>query len=260
VERKYKIIAIVVSLLLVVSFLVKSLVIKNLTKNLALSISNIPSSVINLSFLPVGALVSCNKSLDDNIKLRQENQELRVRLMKLEEAARENKRLDELLGFKQKAEYSLVVARVIAFDASNLRRSLTVNKGRSSGIKIGNPVITIDGAVGKVIEVGKFASRIILINDPDFSMAAKVKRSDVMGVLSGSLSNICMLKYLDLDDDIKPGDEIISTGKNSRFPAGIPIGQVVSIAKEYSGLTLFALVKPKAKLLSTEEVLIITNY
>ena len=165
-----------------------------------------------------------------------------------------------LLSFKEKSEFSLVASRVISFDASNLRRSLVIDKGKSSGVRAGNPVIVSEGVVGMVVEVSQSTSRIMLINDLDFSMAAKVKRSDAIGIISGSLEGTCRLKYLDLDEDIKVGDEVVSPGKNSRFPAGIPVGAITDISREQSGLTLFAIVKPKVNLSSLEEVLVIINY
>jgi rod shape-determining protein MreC len=180
--------------------------------------------------------------------------------MRLKEAEFENNRYSKLLEFSDRSEFSLVTSRVIAFDASNLRRSLVIDKGKKHGIKIGNPVITTDGVIGKVVGIGNSASRVLLINDLDFSMAAKVVRSNAIGVISGSLGGTCRLKYLDLDEDVVIGDEVVSSGEGSYFPPGIPIGKVKAVSKEQSGLTLFAIVKPHVKLSSLEEVLVIINY
>jgi rod shape-determining protein MreC len=110
--------------------------------------------------------------------------------------------------------------------------------------------------VGTVIEIGNSVSRIILINDDSpWQRSSVPKYGD-----AGSQEGICRLKYLNLDEDIKTGDEIVSSGKNSRFPSGIPVGEVTCVSREQSGLTLFAIVKPRVKLSSLEEVLVITNY
>ena len=259
-EKKKKTILLFFISLLVVSLLIKSYPVVTSSKKIALNLSRFPLKLFNLSFLPAQALIKCNRSLSEVSILKEENQKLKVRLMQLEEAESENERLKKSLSFKERSKFSLVAARVISFDASNLRRSLVIDKGKNQRIKIGSPVISPEGIVGIVVEVGNSSSRIILVNDLDFSMAAKVKRSNVTGVISGSLEGMCKLKYLDLDDDIQVGDEVISSGKNSRFPAGITAGKVVEISKEHSGLTLFAIVKPKVKLSSLEEVLVIVNY
>ena len=259
-EKKNRAIFLFFIFLIVTSFLISSPSIANLPKKITLSLSKLPLKLVSLSFLPVEAMVNCNRSLREISALRKENQQLKISLMRLEDAALENERLSELLSFNKKSNLSLVSARVISSDASNLRRSLVIDKGKNHKIKAGNPVITPDGVVGMVVKVGSLASRIILINDPDFSMAARVERSSAIGIISGSLEGMCKLKYLDLDEDVQIGDYVVSSGKNSRFPAGISIGEVIEVSKEHSGLMIFAVVKLKVKLSSLEEVLVVTNY
>ncbi|MDD5006085.1 MAG: rod shape-determining protein MreC [Candidatus Omnitrophica bacterium] len=258
--NKNKTILLFVVFVIVTFLLIKSPQTSSLPQKIALNLSRLPLKLVGLSLIPFESAVNFNRILGEATLLKKENQQLKLYLMQLQEAAAQNSRLRELLGFKQSSPFALVIARVISFDASNIRRSLVIDKGRNYKIRIGNPVITSDGMVGVVAEVGNSASRILLISDTDFSIAAKVKRSNAIGIISGSLEGVCKLKYLDLDDDIQRGDEIISSGENSRFPAGIPIGTVTDISKEQSGLTVFAVVKPKVRLSALEEVLVIINY
>lgn len=258
-EKKNRIILLFFIFLIGISFLITLSPVTTLSKKIAISLSRFPLKLVSLSISPIHGIINCNRSLSQNHLLEQENQQLKIRLMQLQEAGSQNQRLQKLLSFRERSEFSLVAARVIAFDASNLRRSLIVDRGRGSDVKVGNPVIVPEGVVGIVAEVGRTVSRIILINDLDFSMAAKIKPSEAIGVISGSLEGACRLKYLDLDEDVEIGDEVVSSGKNSRFPAGIPVGTVTDISRERSGFTLFTVVKPKVKLSSLEEVLIITN-
>lgn len=259
-EKKNKTILLFFVFLIIISFLLTFSFATNLTKKIALSLSEVPLRLVSLTFVPFRNFINFNKSLTQNQLLRAENQSLKIRLMQLEGLEEENERLHKLLSFKEETKFSLVVSRVIAIDSSILRRSIIIDKGKRHGVEIGNPVISSEGVVGMVVEIGRSVSRVILLNDIDFSMAAKNKRSDAIGILSGSLEGTCRLKYLDLDEDIKLGDEIVSAGKNSRFPSGVPVGVVVQISKEQSGMTLFAVIKPKVKLSSLEEVLIIKNY
>lgn len=245
--------------LIVISFLIKVSPSIYFAKKIALDLTKIPLKLLSLSFVPFESIISCNRSLRQVAVLRQENKRLKILLMQLKDSQIENKKLRNLLSFKQASEFSTVAANVIAYDASNIKRTLIIDKGKRHKISLADPVVTAEGMVGMVVEVGNFSSRIILINDPDFSMAAKVSRGDCIGVVSGSLGGMCKLKYLDLDEDIRVGDQIISGGRDSRFPAGIPIGEVVAISKEHSGLGIFAIVKPKVKLSSLEEVLVIID-
>jgi len=260
VEKKKRTILLFFIFLIGTSLLIKSVSVTNTSKNISISLAKLPLKLVGFSFLPAEAILSCNKSLKEVASLTKENQWLKMRLMQLEEAEQENKRLKDLLSFKNSSSLKMVAARVISFDPSNLRKSIIVDKGKKQGIKIGNPVITKDGVVGWVSRVADSVSQIMLVSDPEFSMGAKVKRSDAIGVVSGSLGGGCKLRYLDLDENIQVGDEVVSLGQNSRFPPGIIIGEVVDVSKEQSGLSSFAVIKPKARLSSLQEVLIITNY
>jgi len=260
VEKKKKTILLFFIFLISISLLIKSVSATNISKNISIALSRFPSKLVGLSFLPAEALFSCGNSLKEVASLRKENQQLKIRLMQLEEAEKENKRLKDILSFKDKANLNIAAARVISFDSSNLRKSVVIDKGKKQGIRAGNPVITKDGIVGMVLRVADSVSQVVLVNDPEFSMGAKIKRSNAIGVISGSLGGGCRLRYLDLDEDVNIGDEVVSLGQNSRFPSGMVIGEVVDISKEQSGLSLFAIIKPRAKLSSLQEVLVIINY
>jgi rod shape-determining protein MreC len=260
VEKKRRAILVFCVLLVAVSLLLKLVPTKNIPQEITLSLAKFPLRLVSLSFLPADSLIYCRKSLKQVSLLEKENQQLKLRLMQLQESERENNRLRQLLSFKNKANFNIVTAEVISFDSSNFRNSIVIDKGKKDGIKIGNPVVTAQGAVGTVVRVGILASQAVLINDTEFSMAVKVTRSNASGILSGSLAGNCKIRYLDLDEDIQAGDEVISLGQNSRFPAGIVVGTVTEVSKEQSGLTLFAMVKPKVKVSSLQEVLVITNY
>ncbi|MFH1622018.1 MAG: rod shape-determining protein MreC [Candidatus Omnitrophota bacterium] len=259
-EKKNKTTLVFIAFLIITSFLIKFSPLANPLKKITLGLFKIPLEIVDLSFVPAESIIACYRSLKENKLLKKENQQLKVKLMQLQEAEAENKRLQKLLNFKSQSDFSLVTSEIISFDASNLRKSLVIDRGSKHGINQGNPVIASEGVVGMVVETNQSTSRIILINDLDFSMAAKVKRSNAIGIISGSLEGLCRLKYLELDEDIKIGDEIVSTKKNSRYPDGIPIGVVTQISKDQSGLSLFAVVKPSVSLSSLEEVLVIINY
>jgi rod shape-determining protein MreC len=260
VAKNYKTTLLVFIVAAIISYLISISASFRFPKKITLDFSNLPLRLISLSFVPVESVINCNRSLREAARLKQENQILKISLMELKDAKEENERLKKILSFKDDAEFSLVAAKVIASDVSNFRKTVVIDKGGRHGIKLGNPAITVEGIVGVIVEVGNFASRVILINDPDFSMAAKVRRPNTSGVVSGSLEGVCKLKYLDLEDDIKIGDEIVSLGMNSRFPAGLYIGKVIRLSKDSSGLSLVAIVKPKVRLSSIQEVLVIINY
>lgn len=242
-----------------VVFLISVFISSVFLEEFSLDISKFPLQLVSLTFLPVKTVVSVNASLRENARLKKENQSLLLRLMQLQDAVSENRRLRELLSLKQQTLFSVVAARVLACDSSNFKRTLLVDKGKQDGIRVGSPALGDKGVVGVVVEAGSSASRIMLANDPDFSIAAKDERSRVIGVLSGSLEGTTMFKYLTLDDDVRVGDTIVSRGEHSRFLFDLPIGEVIAISKDSAGLSMFAVVKPYTKLSLLEEVLVIAN-
>ena len=256
--KKNKILLRILVVFLIV-FIVRTSFSFTLLKAIALNASKLPLQIISLTFLPYKSLVSSRHSLRDVSDLTKENQMLKLRLMQFKDIASENKRLRQLLSLKQESQFSVLAARVIGSDASNFKRTLLIDKGERDGIRKGDPVVGGEGMIGMVMETGVSSSQIILISDPDFSMAAKDSRSRATGIIAGSLEGGCVFKYLTSDEDILPGDEIVSRGGNSRFPLDIPIGTVVSLSKDATGLNMVATVKPKVRLRALEEVLVIVN-
>jgi rod shape-determining protein MreC len=121
------------------------------------------------------------------------------------------------------------------------------------------PVVNYLGLVGRVIEVSGSASKIMLINDPNLSVSAIAQRSRQEGLVTGTLGNSLVMKYLPADADIEISDTVVTSGFSSNYPKGILIGTVTSINTEFSGLSRYALIKPAAGLSGLEEVLIIVE-
>ncbi|MFC1754342.1 rod shape-determining protein MreC [Thermoproteota archaeon] len=257
--KKKKISLLFTVFIILLLFLIRLSSPNSLPKRLILNISSLPYKFLRLTFVPIESIIYCHSSLRELSYLKEENKKDKILLMQLKDAAKENNRLRDLLSFKERSEFSLVAAEVIASDVSNLRRTLVINRGSRHNIAPGNSVIVSDGLVGMVVEVSSSSSRIILINDPDFSIAAYVQSSDVTAIVSGSLEGLCKFKYLESNDDVRIGDQVVSAGRNSRFPPGIPIGKIISISKDHSGVTLFAIVNPAIRLSSLKEVLVIVG-
>lgn len=174
-----------------------------------------------------------------------------------EEVLSENNRLKTLLDFKKKLSYVTVACRVIGRDPSNWANTIIVDKGIRDGIKIDSPVLYVDGLVGRVIELGESISKVILITDFNSRVVALVERTRQVGVVYGMNKNICKLKYIPLDSDIKVGDKIVSSGLGGVYPKGLLVGEVISVGKESDRLSLYAIVRPSQYLDKLEEVFVI---
>jgi rod shape-determining protein MreC len=184
---------------------------------------------------------------------------LNSRLVSMNELSVENARLNNLFSLKQQLSYKVIAARVIGRDPSNWSSTVLINKGSSSGIKKGAASVSFLGLAGRVMEVGSSASKVMLINDPNVSVSARIERSRQEGLICGSLGGALLLKLLPKDCDIVVGDTIITSGLTSVYPKGLLIGTVSAIARDFSGLSMYAVIKPAVDLSSLEELLIISE-
>jgi rod shape-determining protein MreC len=207
----------------------------------------------------INGIVFYHRNFMQNGRLRKEVDFLKQKINALEEKSLENNRLRQLLVLKQNSPYKLVGSRVIARAADNLSSVVIIDKGRYGGINTGMVAINYLGLVGRVIETTKVTSKVILINDPNFSVSGIVQRSRQEGLVCGSLGASLTMKYLPSDADIAVTDTVITSGLTDLYPKGLVIGTVTAIGEEFSGLSRYAIIKPAVNISNIEEVLVIVQ-
>jgi len=198
--------------------------------------------------------------------VRQVNQELQDRLsaqsldiQQLGELQAENERLRELLEFRERQPMEYLVAKVIAKDPSAFFKTLVVDRGRSSGVQKGMPVVSAEGVVGRIYEVGLTSARVLLINDLNSRMDAVVQRSRARTIVAGEASGDLILKYLPRRQDIAEDDLLVTSGLEGRFPAGFRIGWISEIRRDPNLVLEEARVRSAVNFDSVEEVFIVKN-
>lgn len=192
-----------------------------------------------------------NKELNkENIRLLNDNRSLR-------EVENENVRLREMLGITKRSNLKLQLASVIGRDPTNFFNILILDKGFENSVKKDMAVINNYGVIGKVILSGQKSSKVILLIDSNCNISAIDTRSRVYGVVSGTGSSICVMKFVSSQDDVKVGDTIISSGEGEIFPKGFLIGRVIKVEKTKDELMLDIYVKPAANLSILEEVFVV---
>lgn len=216
-----------------------------------------PLDLISWPFLEVKKIILYHATYEEYIKLKKENGGLWAKITNAQELLRENKRLTELLDFKKAIPYESVAAVVVGRDPSNWNAILLIDKGARSGIRVGMPVVNPAGVVGKVIEIGEDLSKVILVSDPNFNVAAVAQDSRESGLLTGTLQGLCRLRYLPEDAEIKVGEKVVTSKLSSSFPDGILIGTVVSINDRSQMLGTECLVRPATTPSMVEEVLVL---
>ncbi|MFH1360890.1 MAG: rod shape-determining protein MreC [Candidatus Omnitrophota bacterium] len=190
-------------------------------------------------------------------KLKEEAETLRSRLVGQEEILRENNRFRELFDFQQSLVFSSVAANVIGRDPTNWSASVIIDRGKSNGLEVGMPVVTALGVLGKIAEVGDKTSRVLLLSDPNFQVAAIMQRNRESGLVSGTLEGVSLMRYISPEADIRVGDKIITSKLSSSFPEGLLIGEVISVFESQSSSTSECYIEPAVSFSQTEEVIVL---
>jgi len=217
---------------------------------------SLPVRILTFPFLEIKKMLYYHISFAENQKLRKEVARLRSQVTTMDELIRQNSRLEKLLNFKQKYARG-VTANVIERDLSNWNAAVIIDKGRKDGVGVGMPVVNEAGIVGKVVEVISHRAKVILVSDPSFSVAVMVKRSREVGLVSGTLTGQCRMRYLSSTADVQVGDEVISSKLSSSFPEGLLLGEVVSVDAAVGSPFPSCLIKPAASLSQIEEVMVV---
>jgi rod shape-determining protein MreC len=195
--------------------------------------------------------------------LRHENDQLRLHTKQAESIVEENERLRKLVDWPKQRAWKPKLAKVVLRDPANWWRSVQIDLGSRDGITNDKPVLTAEGyLIGRVSAVSLTHSRIVLLGDPNFKVAAQVENATrdtgVIGA-SGPLDSgfVEMNCYLPRLATLKPGQTVKTRGDAGIFPANIPIGQIVDSQPAEYGLYTVARVRLAANLNTLEEVWVI---
>ena len=224
------------------------------------------ATVIGDSFSGFGKYFGSIKALNDqNQALIEENAALKEQLADAELLERENERLRDYLDMKnQYPSFSMEEGMVISHSSGNYITNFTLNRGTLHGIAVNMPVVTKDGIVGYVVEVGLNWCMVSTLIETATSVGAYIPRSEVVGIVSGDYSmrqeGTCKISYIDADADIQIGDVVYSSGTGSVYPADLKIGTVTSIEVDEYNRTLVATVSPAVDFSELKWVMVITGY
>ncbi len=202
---------------------------------------------------------------EENKALIDENEKLKEQLKDAELLEKENERLRDYLDMKnQYPSFALEEGMVISHSSGNYITNFTLNRGTLHGIKTNMPVITKDGIVGYVVEVGLNWCMVSTLIETATSVGAYIPRSEVVGIVSGDYSmrqqGTCKIGYIDAAADVQVGDTVYSSGTGSVYPADLKIGTVTSIEVDEYNRTLVATVTPAVNFSELKWVMVVTGY
>jgi rod shape-determining protein MreC len=196
---------------------------------------------------------------EENKQLRRTFGVLIERVAGRKEASAENERLRALLAFeRENPQYDLEPAEVISRNPNG--HSLAIDRGARHGIRELMCVVTSDGVIGIVTQVGRTSSNVSMLRDAGTYVDAMIEHSRVRGRIRGTgsdLTRLCSMEYIDQKDDVNEGDVVVAS-PDSLFPAGWPIGVITKVHNK-GALLQTADVEPSADPFRVDEVLLILN-
>ncbi|HIW73997.1 MAG TPA: rod shape-determining protein MreC [Firmicutes bacterium] len=213
----------------------------------------------------VGIFTDSNALREENEALQEEINELRKNQVETDELRRLNELYREFLELKEEnPDYQFADGRVISMDPADKYGNFTIDAGSLKGVKADDPVITPDGLVGVVYEVGLNYAKVRTILDPATQVSAYVSRTGSGGVTGGSASlaeeGKLRLNLLPRDSGASSGDYVATSGRGGIYPEQLLIGTIVDIQPESDALTMYAVIEPFADLKNLTAVFVITGF
>lgn len=180
---------------------------------------------------------------DENRQLREIVQEFRAREVRYREIERDNQELRQLLELSQRYPALILLdAEVIGRDPGGLRQILRIGwaplRDPEIEVRVGMPVVSAAGLVGRVVQVYPHAADVLLIVDVGSSVSAVIQNEDrPTGIVDGrwQAGSRLLMRYIPQGDAVHEGDWVVTSGlllppfEETAFPPGIPIGQVLRL-------------------------------
>ena len=189
----------------------------------------------------------------ENIRLNDENARLREWYQRALALQVENKALGSLLNVKLAPELKYTTARILSDTSSSYVKSLLISAGTAQGLAKSQPVLSGEGVLGQVVELGDNTARVLLLTDLNARIPVVVENSNVHAIVAGTNGKEAALTHLPEDTQFKEGHRLLTSGLGGVYPAGLPVGVVTKVSGENIS------VKPYADINRIHFVRIITN-
>ncbi len=221
-------------------------------------LQTIANTPIDSSIWLADQLQSHQSLVDDNEAFRTDNLLLRAQLQKYTSLQAENIRLRSLLKSSRKLNDQMLIAETLSVNLDPYKRLIVINKGYTSDVYAGQPILDAYGIMGQVIQPGMISSTAILITDPSHAIPVQINRNGLRTVLYGTgAANYLEVQNLPNNADIELGDLLITSGLGGRFPEGYPVATVMDIKRDPGHPFAKIIAKAAAHLEQSREVLLV---
>jgi len=209
------------------------------------------------------AIAEIDRLRDDNARLQTENDRLTLDNVRLREQAIAGQQAERLLTLQRNVPFESVPAPVIARDPAGVLHSIVLGIGSDDGVKTGHVVLSDQGLVGRVSEVGTNYSKVLLVTDSSSVVSALVQGSRATGIVRGQFGDALIMDWLLQTEPVKEGDVVITAGLGignelrSLYPKGLVIGKIAQVKPAEAAAYNRAIITPAVDLRRLEHVLVV---
>ncbi|MDE3194691.1 MAG: rod shape-determining protein MreC [Chloroflexota bacterium] len=199
----------------------------------------------------------------DNARLHDQVDQLTLENVRLREQAVAEQQAVKLDAVARTVAYQTIPAPVIARDPTGAMQTIVLGAGSSDGIAVGDVVVSDQGVVGRVSQVGSGYSKVLLVTDPGSAVSAIVQGSRATGIVRGQYGDTLVMDWILQTEQVSLGDVVITAGLSdgkdlrSLYPKGLVIGKVVALDRSQNSAYKTAIVLPAVDLRRLEHVLVI---
>lgn len=188
-----------------------------------------------------------------NAELKRERKAMLQRMVEAKAIIQENRQLKATLQLRERERSTIAVGRIVGSSFNSPRRFAILSTGTSDGVRIGMPVRSADGLVGRIIDAGTLASRVLLVSDRSSVVPARLLRSGIPVIAQGRGDGTIDVRPLEVGrNPFKRGDIIVTSGTGGLYPPLVPIARVVKLDDDGAvalpladpATTSFAMVEP----------------
>src|SRR5947208_6829403 len=152
------------------------------------------------------------------------------RMVEAKEIFQENRQLKSVLQLREHERATIAVGRIVGSSFNSPRRFALLSVGSSDGVKVGMPVRSLDGLIGRIIDAGALASRVLLVSDRASIVPARLLRNGIPVIAQGRGDGTIDVRPLEVGrNPFKRGDIIITSGTGGLYPPLVPIARVVKL-------------------------------
>ena len=167
---------------------------------------------------------------NQNAQLKRDRAALMRRMVEARGILEENQQLKAALKLREQTPEAVAAGRVVGSSFESPRRFAIISVGTSEGVQVGMPVRAAEGLIGRVVDAGSIASRVLLVTDRANIVPARILRGGQPVISTGRGDGTIDVRPLEVGKNpFKPGDVIVTSGTGGLYPPLVPVAKVIRL-------------------------------